>query len=410
VRGGRLSRWALVAAITAMGAALLALVWSTKRGVDRASATLVRGEAEALRTALQSALLEPSQRPLDARTAEALAAHADAGLTYVAVIDGAGKVMSDAGTLAGPPLPNWTRTATPGVPETSGDRTRVMYRRGRPRDPPRRRDDRPGVVLEFTPRVASELRSSSRWLLVVGGLTAGTMLVLALILVRWSMRREAAVRAIAREHHLAQLGQMSAVLAHEIRNPLASLKGNAQLLAASLPEGEKSRAKADRVVSEAIRLETLSNDLLEFARAGELRLAEADPTALVREVASTVAPGRVTVIDAGAPRTWRFDPTRLRQVLVNAVENAAEMGDGAIEAEVSRAGKDLAIVVRDHGPGIAEADLPHVFEPFFTRRTDGTGLGLAVSRRLVELHGGTISLANAPGGGAILRLTLPRST
>jgi two-component system sensor histidine kinase HydH len=221
-------------------------------------------------------------------------------------------------------------------------------------------------------------------------------------------RRNAEERARERERRLATLGEMSAVLAHEIKNPLASLKGNAQLLARSLPEGEKPRAKADRIVDEAVRLEHLTNDLLAFARSGEIKIVEADPAALLRDAAAATAGDRVAIDDGGAPRSWPLDADRLRQVLVNLLENAAEISEGPIEAAVTRAGAGLRFTVRDHGPGLPAEDLERLFEPFFTKRTRGTGLGLAVCKRLVELHGGTIAARNAAGGGAELVIDLPR--
>ena len=211
---------------------------------------------------------------------------------------------------------------------------------------------------------------------------------------------------------LASLGQLSAVLAHEIRNPLASLKGNAQLLAQLLPAGDKPRAKADRVVDEAIRLEDLTNDLLAFARTGELHRREVDPAALLREVASAAAPeggpAPAIELDTGAaPRTWSLDPERMRQVLGNLCDNAVKAG-APVRASVSLdGGGRLRFQVRDAGAGIAPDDLPHIFEPFFTKRIQGTGLGLAVAKRVVELHQGAITAANAPGGGAIFQVTLP---
>jgi two-component system sensor histidine kinase HydH len=262
--------------------------------------------------------------------------------------------------------------------------------------------------MEIQPHVADDLETTGHWLLVVGALAALTLSVLAAVMVRWSFGRERAVRTVEQARHLASLGQMSAVLAHEIRNPLASLKGNAQLLAGSLPAGEKPRAKADRVVDEATRLEMLTNDLLEFARSGELHVREIDPTGLVRDAAAAVAPERITVEDAGAPRQWPLDPDRIRQVLLNLLENAVEISEGPVTVAVTRDERTLQIAVRDTGPGIADADLPHLFEPFFTRRVRGTGLGLAVAKRFVELHHGSIVVRNLPGGGAEVLITLPR--
>jgi two-component system sensor histidine kinase HydH len=416
-----LARWtriAVIAAIPLMGVTLLAVVWSTDRAIHSASDTVIRGEVETLHAAVWSRLMQPGDLPIADRLAESLEDHSGDGLRYVAAFDTDGNVVAEAGQPSIPPaeLAQWKLLAPVGTPARIGDRVRAWY--GRPRKPgvnrdrPRASDKRPSfssLVVEIRPQVADDLASTGGRLLVTGALAALTLSVLAAIMVRWSLGRERAVRTMEQARHLATLGQMSAVLAHEIRNPLASLKGNAQLLAASLPAGEKPRAKADRVVDEATRLEMLSNDLLECARTGELRLRDVDPGGLVRDAAASVDAGRIEVDDAGAPRSWPLDADRIRQVLVNLFENALAISDDTVRVGVRREERSLVITVRDHGPGIADADRPHLFEPFFTRRTRGTGLGLAVAKRFVDLHRGTITAENAPGGGAELRIVLPRT-
>jgi two-component system sensor histidine kinase HydH len=199
------------------------------------------------------------------------------------------------------------------------------------------------------------------------------------------------------------------VLAHEIKNPLASLKGNAQLLARMLPGGDKPRAKADRVVDEAMRLEQLTNDLLQFVRTGTIQRAPVDPAALVRDAASSVAPdGAVTVDATGAPATWSLDAGRIRQVVINLLDNALAAGPPVVIAV--RAGRgQLILEVTDRGPGVSDDDRDRIFEPFFTGKTQGTGLGLAICRRVIELHGGAIAVYPNPGGGAMFRAEIPAS-
>jgi two-component system, NtrC family, sensor histidine kinase HydH len=229
----------------------------------------------------------------------------------------------------------------------------------------------------------------------------------AIGLIRLQARRAELERQRAHERRLASLGEMSAVLAHEIRNPLASLKGNAQLLARGLPEDERGRAKAQRVVDEAVRLEALVNHLLEFVRTGAIERAPTDPGALLRDAAAAVDPERIDVDADGAPATWPLDGARIRQVLTNLLANAVQAGSGRVAAAVARRDGRLAFTVRDRGDGIPDEDLARIFEPFFTRRTQGTGLGLAVCKRIVEQHGGTLTAANAPGGGAVFTVLLP---
>jgi two-component system sensor histidine kinase HydH len=198
---------------------------------------------------------------------------------------------------------------------------------------------------------------------------------------------------------------MSAVLAHEIKNPLASLKGNAQLLASMLPAGEKSKAKAERVVDEAVRLETLTNDLLQFVRTGSIRRETVDPAAVVREAAESVK-GDVTVDVARAPRTWSLDASRMREVIINLVDNAVAAGE-PVTVTVAAENKTLVIEVSDNGPGVPTEDREKIFEPFHTGKIQGTGLGLAVVRRTIELHGGKIEVLDNSGGGARFRAEIP---
>ena len=413
-----LSRWsrpAVVAAIVLMGGALIAILWTTQRSVREARATMLQGQAAEAGGVIRARLMEDVELPIETRIAAAFESASGQHVTYLAALDGDERIVAEAGRASEPreTVQAWIALAAPGQLVQVGDRLRMVMKRGRPPRagmpaPPRGLRGPIAFLVEMDPVVVDDLDAAATRSLVIGVLAAVTLFGLTAIVVRWSLRREGTVRAVEQARHLASLGQLSAVLAHEIRNPLASLKGNAQLLARSLPEGDRPRAKADRVVEEAIRLEHLTNDLLAFARSGEIAIAEADPAALVRDAAAAVDAARVRVDDAGAPRTWPLDAARMRQVLVNLLENAVEMSEGPVEARVTRAGGALRIAVRDHGPGIPEADLPRLFEPFFTRRTRGTGLGLAVCKRLVELHGGTIAARNADGGGAELVLELPR--
>jgi two-component system sensor histidine kinase HydH len=269
----------------------------------------------------------------------------------------------------------------------------------------------PRYILEIEPVQADALREASTYTLGVGVVAAISLLGVAIVLVRREARRNADERDRERERRLAHLGEMSAVLAHEIKNPLASLKGNAQLLAQMLaksqPEGDKQRAKAERVVDEAVRLEQLTNDLLHFVRTGAIQRTAIDPAALVREAADSV-PGEVVVETAAAPATWSLDGARIRQVIVNLIDNAVAAG-APVAVDVRKDQHQLVIEVADHGPGVPAEDRERIFEPFFTGKTQGTGLGLAVARRVVELHGGTLSVHSSPRGGALFRAEIPES-
>jgi two-component system sensor histidine kinase HydH len=379
--------------------------------VTRASDLLVRGQVDVVSDRLRGALRELEGPATGAELGRIVDELTEEGLRYVGIFDVGGAMIAEGGTRVGAPRP--TGLGRDATLRLDADRVRVE-RRAPGRGPRRERGPGPmpagpTMVIELEPAVATATAATARDTLVVGTLAAGGFLIVALFLVRWLLRREVNERRREHERRLASLGRMSAVLAHEIKNPLASLKGNAQLLARALPDSDKPRAKADRVVNEAIRLETLVNGLLEFARTGALHRAEVDPTALAREIAAAPhAAGRVTVEDARAPARWSLDPERLREVLSNLVENAVQAGGGPVALSVALDDGDLVYAVRDHGPGVPPDDLERIFEPFTTTRTHGTGLGLAVARRFVELHGGTLTAENMEGGGARFTARIPR--
>ena len=268
----------------------------------------------------------------------------------------------------------------------------------------------PTLVLEFEPVLSQAMEFRAARNFAVGLAGALVLSLAAGVFWRMSIKAEADAVRLERQRTLATLGEMSAVLAHELRNPLASLKGHAQLLLERLPEGGRDRKKAQRVVDETVRIEALTNDLLTFVRSGRIDLRSADPAELLWSSAEAVAPERIEMDLDHAPEAWPMDPPRMRQVLINLLQNAVQVSpDGAsVEATVRLRGGRLEWVVRDRGPGVPQAALERIFEPFFTTRTRGTGLGLAVSRQIVEAHGGTINAKNHPEGGAEFRVSIPR--
>jgi two-component system sensor histidine kinase HydH len=198
---------------------------------------------------------------------------------------------------------------------------------------------------------------------------------------------------------------MAAVMAHEIRNPLASLKGHAQLLLESAGGRAAEAALAQHVVDGALRLERISTSLLDLARAGSLERTPLD----VRELLEGVA-ARHPRVRLEAPRalTWPVDPLRITQVLTNLVDNALQASsDSEVTLSLDEQPAGLTIDVRDQGPGVPAAERARIFEPFVTTKVTGTGLGLAIASRLVGLHGGTLELVDVPRG-ALFRITLPR--
>jgi two-component system sensor histidine kinase HydH len=268
----------------------------------------------------------------------------------------------------------------------------------------------PDLLLEFEPTVSNQLRDRAHESFVFS-LTAAVCL-LALTFGLWiSMQREAKQRERReRERQLTLLGEMSAVLAHEIRNPLASLKGTAQLLGEQLDAVSPLQKKVTRIVDEAKRLEELSSTLLDLVRSSSVEPKPVDPVKLVLGAAQSLASERIVVDAAAAPESWPLDAPRFEQVLKNLLQNALQAspeGARAVEVTVVVERGKLTLRVRDHGAGLPPGSEQKIFEAFHTTRAHGTGLGLAVARRIVELHGGKLSAENHPEGGAVFTLVIP---
>jgi two-component system sensor histidine kinase HydH len=187
---------------------------------------------------------------------------------------------------------------------------------------------------------------------------------------------------------------MAGVMAHELRNPLASLKGNAQLLAEMLASGTREHGKAELVVTEAVRLERLTQDLLAFVRDGVPAPREIDKTELLERALVNMPRARILIEDESRLDALYVDPARLSAALGNLVQNAlqATSGEEAVVVRLSvdgANGGDVTVEVQDKGPGVRAGEEEKIFEPFFTSRIHGTGLGLVVARRAVQDHGGT---------------------
>ncbi len=376
----------LAVAIVLIAAALLATTGVTRKAVDDAFTAARDGEALAIEQAVRGDLFDLGEMPEQGELDQLMRDHA--GLRYIGIVDAHGHVLVSAGV----PVGSEVRVGRRSISHVGGRiriETRAVFRHARPWG---------GLVIEVEPVDADELRESATWSLAIGGISALVMIGVAIALVRRELRRRAEEQVRERERRLASLGEMSAVLAHEIKNPLASLKGNAQLLAGGVED--KQKPKAQRVVDEAVRLEKLVADLLAFVRTGQLERRAIAPASLV--------PDGVEADTAGAPATWSLDEARMRQVLGNLIENGQAAG-GPVKVRIAEEGRRLVIEVSDKGPGVPADDRDKIFEPFFTKKTRGTGLGLAVARRVVEAHGGTIAVGDAPGGGAVFRVEIPEA-
>jgi two-component system sensor histidine kinase HydH len=264
------------------------------------------------------------------------------------------------------------------------------------------------LILEYEPVIANQLGRRAVTSFATSLAAAVLLLAGALVAARWLAARDREAQARIRERQLASVGALSAVLAHEIRNPLASLKGNAQLLAETLAGGAH-QTRADRVVNEAVRLEQLTSGLLDFVRTGEIHRRATSPVSVLTAAVAEVGAGHVAVDSAAAPATWSLDPDRMQQVLSNVLRNAvqASPADATVAVRLWAEGGRLRVQVRDRGPGIPSGQEEAIFEPFHTGKVRGTGLGLAVARWVVDLHGGAIRAGTHPDGGAVIDLSIP---
>lgn len=260
-------------------------------------------------------------------------------------------------------------------------------------------------MMEMEPLLANSLIARAHRTIVIAAIAAAILVLAATILWRRAGREAALSAKLAHSERLASLGTMSAVLAHEIKNPLASLKGNAQLVSESLEEGSRARTQADRVVIAAERLQALVANLLDFARTGDIERQEIDPAELLFLAACEAAPKAELLLD-GAPALFSIDPVRMGRALENLLRNAEQASPDQVSAEIQFVDGSLVITVRDRGPGFSGAP-EAFFEPFATTKARGTGLGLAVARRITELHGGTVTARNRPERGAEVEIRIP---
>ncbi len=218
-------------------------------------------------------------------------------------------------------------------------------------------------------------------------------------------------RLVASER-MAVVGQLAAGVAHEINNPIAIIRG---YLRTMIPDAEgELRRELSILDEEAAACARLTEDLVAFARSGELRKTPIEIDTLVGETVDRLQTsgtlGAATLRLEVEPARLQADRQRLRQVLTNLLRNAVQAcPNGDIEIVGRSAAHAYELEVRDRGPGVPELDRPRVFEPFVSKRAEGSGLGLAVCLAVVRAHGGQIEIADRDGGGAVFRVALPRS-
>jgi two-component system CheB/CheR fusion protein len=222
--------------------------------------------------------------------------------------------------------------------------------------------------------------------------------------------RKLAEEKLRDEAALTQLGRLSAVVAHEVRNPLAALKGSLQVLASRMPADLPGREIITPMLARIDALNQTVKDILTYSKPSPPKLQRVSTTPLLAEVvnATRAAVPNADIELSGPPIVIRADPEMTRAVLLNLLLNACQASAAPVEVQTACGGNGMcAIRILDRGPGIPNEVREHMFEPFITTRAGGTGLGLAIARRLTMVQGGTLSLEDRPGGGTVATVGLP---
>ncbi len=247
------------------------------------------------------------------------------------------------------------------------------------------------------------------------------VVVLGILFVR---ARHAAKRAEGQRARAAEgmtlVGQLAGGLAHEIRNPLNAMNLNLQLLredlqTVTLPNDSRVKGRIEVMLGEVKRLEGVLDDFLRFVKGPELDLVEHDLNSIVEDVLQFVAPefhqNKITIHKTYAPSIpkCRLDAKLVKQAILNIVINAEQaMPDGGeLMIRSSTQGPFAQLEIIDTGKGIPSEVLPRIFEAYFSTKKKGSGLGLAATKRIVDAHGGEVSVNSEVGRGSIFRVRLP---
>ncbi|MGE3404497.1 MAG: PAS domain-containing sensor histidine kinase, partial [Vicinamibacterales bacterium] len=221
-------------------------------------------------------------------------------------------------------------------------------------------------------------------------------------------------REAAQRDRLSSLGRLSTVIAHEIRNPLMAIKVSLRgLQDPHSGDAERLDAVTD-IEGEVARLNRIVTDVLDFARPIQFELSDVDVNDVCRDSVAAVWPGAAEEaatlqLEDGLP-TLQLDAERLRTALVNLLSNARQAAEGAglpgdaVTLRTHRNGTAVAIDVADRGVGIASEDLPHIFDPYYTTRRAGTGLGLPIARNIIDGMGGRIGVTSTRGAGTTIQI------
>ncbi|MBN1380620.1 MAG: hypothetical protein JXA41_02975 [Deltaproteobacteria bacterium] len=280
----------------------------------------------------------------------------------------------------------------------------IMYR---PQGPP----EMLRLVLHTT-AVDQTIKQAERIWWITGPMIA-LLWIMGILFERFFTYRFRLHTELENQRRLSLIGQMTATLAHEIRNALGSVKGYAQWLEKKAETPGPQKDALDAIVKGALRIELLVQELLLYSKEELYHLESFEAAPLIQEAVIAAAadwPGNIQ-LDIDPRTTIRADREKLYRVMVNGIKNALDaMGQsGHLAISSDHSSRRVIIRIEDTGTGLSDQDNDRLFMPFYTTKTDGTGLGLAYAKKVVEGMAGSIQLTNRAGGrGAVLTIALPK--
>ncbi len=273
------------------------------------------------------------------------------------------------------------------------------------------------LVIPFVAGAANNHSSISSEIVEIAYYFAIGGLIGALVDKEVSIRRkhDDAQKQLDHAHRLSMVGQMAAGVAHEIKNPLASIKGAVEIVTDPRISDSAKLEFRDILIGEVRRIDSTVEEFLEFARPKDTRREFTNLSVIVaqtvRQLEAQFSKNNVKIEHHIAPDVCVFgDPEKIKQVLINILINAAESSDDGplvVVCLINDREVGAILTVTDNGLGIPPEQLERIYEPFFTTKPSGSGLGLAVVKNIVELHGGQIKIDSESGRGTKVRMTFP---
>jgi two-component system sensor histidine kinase HydH len=276
---------------------------------------------------------------------------------------------------------------------------------------------RRGGLLEQDIALLSADGKEQTWETLLAGLTDEGKPAGKILLIRNVTQIRLLEKEVAKSRYLNSIGSLAAGVAHEIRNPLSSIKGFAVYFKERLSGNKDDQQTADIMIQEVERLNRVVSQLIEFARPLQLKRENVQIAELVQHAVKLIAADaqkkQISIeIEAAAEiPPVEVDSDKIKQVFLNIFLNslAALQDGGKLKIKLSSRTNNLEVIISDNGAGIEKMDLPRIYDPYFTSKPAGTGLGLAIVQKIMEAHGGNTSLESAAGKGTEVFLNFPIS-